>query len=110
MLAITMAAPMADDSALGWTFFAVGLLVVLPLLVGAGIRRLHDQDRSGWWTLLFYGVLPLVSVLAAPSGSPAMFGLLSVVSAPLTIWGLVWLGFRRGTVGRNRFGPDPLQE
>jgi hypothetical protein len=26
----------------------------------------------------------------------------------LLVWGLVEIGFRRGTAGYNRFGPDPL--
>jgi uncharacterized membrane protein YhaH (DUF805 family) len=32
-----------------------------------------------------------------------------LVSLALMIWGFVELGCLRGTVGPNRFGPDPLQ-
>jgi uncharacterized membrane protein YhaH (DUF805 family) len=56
------------------------LAVFLPGLA-AGIRRLHDTDRSGWWLLLC--LVPLV-------------GLVVIVFLAL-----------EGTPGSNRFGPDP---
>jgi uncharacterized membrane protein YhaH (DUF805 family) len=28
----------------------------------------------------------------------------------LAVWGIVELGFLRGTAGPNQFGPDPLQQ
>jgi uncharacterized membrane protein YhaH (DUF805 family) len=59
-----------------------GLALLLPN-ISVAVRRLHDRDRSGWWYWLF--LIPLVGA----------------------IWLLVWF-FRRGTVGANRFGPDPL--
>lgn len=34
-----------------------------------------------------------------------IFGLASLA---ISIWALVELGFLRGTVGANRYGPDPL--
>lgn len=67
---------------LGWLYGIIGLLLFLPGLT-ASVRRLHDRDRSGWWLLL--GAIPLVG----------------------TIILIVWLA-TRGTVGPNRFGPDPL--
>ena len=58
------------------------LVLFLPTLA-LSIRRLHDLDRSGWWFLLIF--IPLIG----------------------GIWLLVWFCMR-GTVGPNRFGPDPL--
>ncbi len=57
------------------------LLGTLVPSLAAGVRRLHDQDKSGWWMLL--GLVPLA--------------------------GLVLLVFflLEGTRGENRFGPDP---
>ena len=46
------------------------------------VRRLHDTDRSGWWYLI---VLTIIGII------------------PLIIWFCT-----RGTIGENRFGPDPL--
>jgi uncharacterized membrane protein YhaH (DUF805 family) len=57
----------------------LGLL--LPSLA-AGVRRLHDTDRSGWWLLI--ALVPLVGAIVL-----------------LVFWVL------EGTRGDNRFGPDP---
>jgi uncharacterized membrane protein YhaH (DUF805 family) len=46
------------------------------------VRRLHDIDRSGWWTLI-----PLVPVV----GAIVLFVFMCL----------------RGTAGPNRFGPEP---
>ena len=59
-----------------------GLLFLLPGLA-VSIRRLHDLDRSGWWYLILF--IPLIGWVV------------------LIIWACM-----RGTVGANRFGPDPL--
>lgn len=58
------------------------LLNLLPS-IAAGIRRLHDTDRSGWW--LFIALIPLVGFILL----------------------IVWYA-TKGTAGANRFGPDPL--
>jgi uncharacterized membrane protein YhaH (DUF805 family) len=58
------------------------LAIFLPTL-GISVRRLHDLDRSGWWVLL---------------------GLILIIGWIILI---VWY-CKRGTVGPNRFGPDPL--
>jgi uncharacterized membrane protein YhaH (DUF805 family) len=58
------------------------LALLLPTLA-VSIRRLHDLDRSGWW--IFLGLIPIIG----------------------TIWLVVWF-CTRGTLGPNRFGPDPL--
>jgi uncharacterized membrane protein YhaH (DUF805 family) len=64
-------------------FIVVALGLILPS-ISIAVRRLHDLNRSGWWYLL--NLIPLVG--------------------PIIL--LVWFCMR-GTVGRNRFGPDPLE-
>ena len=64
---------------------AVGVIIVLGLLIpsiAVQVRRLHDQDKSGWYILL--GFIPYVG-------------------------GLIMLVFMciDGTPGENRFGDDP---
>ncbi len=63
------------------------LLLIFTLVtawpgLAVNIKRLHDRNRTGWFLLL--GLIPL-----------------------LNIWMLVELYFLRGTIGENRFGPDP---
>ena len=58
----------------------IGSLVWLALVIptiAVTVRRFHDLDHSGWWTLLYHFVF-------------------------VAVW------FWKGTVGPNRFGPDPL--
>ena len=61
------------------------LLIILGLLIpslAAGVRRLHDTDRSGWWLLIAF--IPLVGAIV-----------------------LLVFFVLEGTKGDNRFGPDP---
>lgn len=60
----------------------LSLVLLLPSLA-VGARRLHDTGRSGWWLLL--GFIPLIGTII-----------------------LIWWFCTPGTVGPNRFGPDPL--
>ena len=64
--------------------YLVATLALLVPSIAAGVRRLHDTDKSGWWLLL--GLVPLVGAIA-----------------------LIVFFCQRGTVGTNQFGPDPLQ-
>jgi uncharacterized membrane protein YhaH (DUF805 family) len=94
-----------------------GFIAVLALLailyipfvwVGLAIsaKRLHDRDKSAWWLLLFYAVPSILS-----SAADRMEGggfILYLVSFAITIWAFVELACLRGTIGPNRYGPDPL--
>jgi uncharacterized membrane protein YhaH (DUF805 family) len=53
-------------------------------LLALAVKRYHDLERSGWWLLVL--VIPIVGVL----------------------WVAIQLGLRRGTLGDNRYGRDPL--
>src|SRR3954452_13488776 len=59
------------------------LAIIWPSLAVIA-KRWHDRNKSGWWILI--ALIPIVG----------------------SIWALVENGFLRGTVGPNRFGPDPL--
>jgi uncharacterized membrane protein YhaH (DUF805 family) len=82
----SIAAMLIDYSLFSWLdlspiHFLVSLGLFLPGLA-VSVRRLHDLDAVGWWILLvFTGIGILI----------------------LIIWFCM-----RGTVGPNRFGPDPL--
>ena len=48
-----------DSSASTYPLFVgVYFLAVLLPGLGVGVRRLHDTNRSGWWTLI--GLIPLI--------------------------------------------------
>jgi uncharacterized membrane protein YhaH (DUF805 family) len=58
--------------------------------IAVGIRRWHDQDKSGWFFLLFavLSAIPVIGIFA-------------------TIGNIVFMCLP-GTSGPNRFGEDPL--
>jgi uncharacterized membrane protein YhaH (DUF805 family) len=96
-------------AALG-TGILVLFAVFVPMFISnlaVGIKRLHDRDKSGWWIVLFYfGPAALDAIGSSLEGSVSV--VFSLAGVAIAIWGLVELGFLRGTVGPNRFGPDPL--
>lgn len=67
---------------LGWLLIVATYIGLLFYSVVFAVRRLHDQDLSGWWALL----------MIVPIGNLVL---------------LVMLLFLPGTQGDNRFGPPP---
>ena len=68
--------------------FLIGVPILIAVCVGGymlAIRRLHDLNKSGWWTLIF--LIPYVNLIFS-----------------LYVW------FAPGTKGVNRYGSDPLME
>ena len=82
--------------------------VLVWLVLAAGVRRLHDRDRSGLWLLLF-AVLPwaLLGLGTLDRHGPGE-ALATAVAAGLAAWGAIEMILRPGVPGANRFGPDPL--
>ncbi|HVV94573.1 MAG TPA: DUF805 domain-containing protein [Hyphomicrobiales bacterium] len=96
-------------------FILLGLIYLAAVVSGVMVARLrlHDRDKSGWWLVLFYFGPSVLSAAARGGlgdglGSGAISLILELAAAALAIWAIVELGFLRGTVGANRFGPDPL--
>jgi uncharacterized membrane protein YhaH (DUF805 family) len=90
------------------------ILVILSLVtlwptVVVLVKRMHDRNKSGWLALLFFApvVLGDISGLSAGEDSPATV-ILSLISLGIGIWFFVEFGCMRGTIGANRFGPDPV--
>jgi uncharacterized membrane protein YhaH (DUF805 family) len=67
--------------------FASLMLIWGPILIWASlavhVKRWHDRDKSGWWTLI--NLIPYIG----------------------PVWSFIELGCLRGTPGPNRFGDDP---
>ena len=63
----------------------IGVVYAIGILLpgsAVGVRRLHDQDRSGWWLLIAF--------------------------IPFGVLFLLFWATEVGTTGRNDFGPDPM--
>ena len=90
MAVFFVVAMMSGETLEGDLPFSGGFLILFVLFclgmfvpsIAVQVRRLHDQDRSGWWVLLnlvpYLGALVLFVFMLLP-----------------------------GTNGANRFGPDP---
>jgi len=91
----------------------VDLAFVYPEFAIAA-KRAHDRDLPIWILIVFFGggaMLDLLTVLQL-TGSDDQPGALSlVIAVPFTVLLvalLIELGFRRGTIGPNQYGPDPV--
>ncbi len=104
-------------AALGFASLTPLIYAAVPLTIAAvvalyilAVKRLHDRNKSGWWTLVFLwapGVLDRITDKIAEEST--MWGVLVLIGCVLSIWGLIELGFLRGTDGDNDFGADPLR-
>jgi uncharacterized membrane protein YhaH (DUF805 family) len=92
----------------GWLTNLFSLAVLVPN-IAVSVRRLHDVNRSGWWILMPFAPYVVGFILMLGLHSFAVGGLLIGVGAIGAIVLLVWYCLR-GTVGPNRFGPDPLAD
>jgi serine/threonine-protein kinase len=79
-LLIRAAAVMSGDSAVAYVLILGGFGLWLWVAIAA--KRLHDRNRPAWWLLTCLLLLP-------------------------ALWVVVELGFLPGTVGANRYGPQP---
>ena len=71
------------ENDISYLFLGITLFTLIPA-ISAGVRRLHDTNRSGFFLLISF--IPFIG-------------------------GLILLFFLipEGTKGKNRFGPDPLK-
>lgn len=91
----------------------VDLAFVYPEFAIAA-KRAHDRDLPIWILMVFFGggaVLDLLTVLelSGAKDQPSLISLM--IAVPFTVLLvalLIELGFRRGTVGPNQYGPDPV--
>lgn len=84
-LAVFGAYSMGPDAGMGLPNVLGGLFSLAILLpsIAVWVRRLHDVGRSGWWWLL--ALIPVIGWII-----------------------LFYWSVRRGDLGPNAFGPDPV--
>lgn len=89
----------------------IGFLAALVASFAVSARRLHDRAKSAWWLALIYVPITVLSGLsgAMEATEPSAAAGLNALSLPFSIWAFIELGCLKGTVGPNRFGPDPLK-
>ena len=91
----------------------VSLLLAYPYFA-VFAKRGHDRNAPTWIAGIFIVgavVLDLLSLLDLVGSLEQPSTLFYVIGVPFGIMGLILLvdfGFRRGTAGLNRYGPDPL--
>jgi uncharacterized membrane protein YhaH (DUF805 family) len=105
-----------------WISLIVYIIVGLPILA-LGVKRRHDKDNNGLDVIVFYGIALLINLAAAlgigytdtdiGNGTilpmPGMpLTIINILFGIFAIYLLVVLGFLKGTMGANQYGPDPL--
>ena len=81
------------------TIAKIYLIVLAVVGLVQVVRRLHDLNMSGAWILVTAGIFYLcVEIGIGPVGGIAFLITIIVLFA------------KRGTIGPNRFGPDPLEQ
>ncbi|HWX61459.1 DUF805 domain-containing protein [Bradyrhizobium sp.] len=90
------------------SFYAIGMPLFLWIYLATSIKRLHDRNKSAWWMIPFFVIPGLFDQFddRLPNSYPVLA--LSLAAATLWLWGLVEMGFLKGTTGPNRYGADPL--
>ena len=102
-----------NDSRLKFVIFALQLAFLYPS-AALMVKRLHDRNRPG--SLAAFLLVPVVvkdiTDLLGRTGDPFNMNpldwVLNAIIFVIAVWFFVELGCLRGTVGPNRYGPDPL--
>jgi uncharacterized membrane protein YhaH (DUF805 family) len=86
LVIVNIVASVLDSTIFGAmpVLYLIATLALLVPSIAAGVRRLHDTDKAGWWLLV--GLIPVIGTIV-----------------------LIVFFCQRGSVGTNQFGPDPLQ-
>ncbi len=102
-----------DPDEIGPAGVLIILLVLWPAIVSL-VKRLHDLDRPGWFVAAFYGGLfggGIISAIAIPAigiGAAWILGIPLFFLFFAGFWYGIKISFFRGTIGPNRYGPDPI--
>ena len=84
----------------------LGLVILVNLSIT--VRRLHDLNFTGSWLFVLVP-LYVVSYVFVEDNSAGEVQNFAILTAFLVFAIYILLGFKRGTKGPNRFGPDPLE-
>jgi uncharacterized membrane protein YhaH (DUF805 family) len=95
--------------------------VVLWPGIAVLIKRIHDRNKSGWlvWAAygplivaLIFGIAALAAIGLSDKAAGAVLGVIAgvfgIAAFIVGIWFFIEFGCMRGSIGANRFGPDPV--
>jgi len=116
----TVAGTRSGEVALARTLVDVTLVFHFAILwPGFSVlsKRVHDRNKPGWLAAVFYAPIVLFAIAARfflnpedPSPASAVFALAMLVAIfAVFLYFIIEFGFFRGTVGPNRYGPDPVR-
>lgn len=132
-IASVVTSPVAGDKSAAYAVFStlstIFSLVALWPAIAVLIKRIHDRNKSGWFCLFLYAPVTLFIALLAvwfagmfiaiangseptlPSLGPLGIStiVVGIVSMGVSLWFFVEFGCLRGTIGANRYGPDPTK-
>jgi uncharacterized membrane protein YhaH (DUF805 family) len=101
---------------LGWQGLIVGIILAYPY-IAITIKRRHDRNNNGYDAVgliilgLVYNLLQALGIVGGMGNMAGGFGLGAIISLIFLVYAiyiLVQVGFLKGTVGANTYGPDPL--
>jgi uncharacterized membrane protein YhaH (DUF805 family) len=84
------------------------LIISTWCFAAMSIKRLHDRNKSGWWTGLFFIAPSLLGKLSDRLDDQTAVFIVSGLGFGLSVWCFVEIFCLKGTKGPNRFGSDPL--
>jgi uncharacterized membrane protein YhaH (DUF805 family) len=93
--------------------FAIELVSIYPT-TAVVVKRLHDRDQPGYYAAWLVSISLLIATTNLlgytdnPKNTTWLDWVLGMAAVVITLAFLIELGFRRGTAGENRYGPDPL--
>jgi uncharacterized membrane protein YhaH (DUF805 family) len=84
------------------------------------VKRAQDRNRHYLFVAAYFGLLALLTSVQASAAKPVTDKMMDPAVAPaVVVVSLLFLGYfvflfielgcRRGTIGPNKYGPDPLQ-
>jgi uncharacterized membrane protein YhaH (DUF805 family) len=101
-----------------WQAWVVAIAMIW-INIATTAKRLHDRNRSGWWTVaviivgrlsyVYYGLFfGLYFGVDLSIGKELLLVISAVALSLLQTWVVIELFFMIGTDGPNRYGSDPL--
>lgn len=95
-----------------YLFLVFMFLPIVCIYIGATnlTKRLHDIDRTGYWTILWIGLFCLSSITGSMNTRQFSLALAPLIFFIGHLLFAVYITIKPGTVGPNKYGPDPTDK